>query len=75
MMRDGVECIIGTPGRIVDLLENNGHYENEAQAQQFKRLAVHIRRNHPEKQWLLGFLASLQPDNEIFQKNYVPPHS
>ena len=44
---------------ITNMLENDGKYEDEAQARKFKRLAVHIRRNAPEKQWLIGVLGSL----------------
>ena len=44
---------------ITDMLENNGNYEDEEQARKYKRLAVHIRRNAPEKQWLIGLLGSL----------------
>ena len=58
---------------ITDMLENNGNYENEEQARKYKRLAVHIRRNAPEKQWLIGLLGSLYPANEIFLKGYKPP--
>jgi hypothetical protein len=27
----------------------------------------------PDKQWLLNFIATLTPQDEIFKKNYLPP--
>ena len=58
---------------IANMLENNDQYQSEEQANQYKRLAKHLRRNHPDKQWLLGVLSTLHPGNEIFKKGYRPP--
>ena len=32
-----------------------------------------MRRNAPDKQWLLAVLSTLQPGHEVFQKAYRPP--
>ena len=32
-----------------------------------------MRKNIPEKQWLLGLLALIAPQHEVFHKNYIPP--
>ena len=34
---------------LVDLIEANGNYESQAQADKFNRLAKHMRRNSPDK--------------------------
>jgi hypothetical protein len=58
---------------IATMIDGNDSYESERQADQFKRLAVHIRRSRPDKQWMLGILSTLHPNHEIFQKGYRPP--
>jgi len=30
-------------------------------------------KHKPDKTWLINFIASFKPDDEIFKKNYVPP--
>ena len=32
-----------------------------------------MRRNTPDKQWMLGLLATLHPGHDVFQKGYRPP--
>ena len=58
-----------TADYLVDLLasgiENNA-YENAQVAAFYNRLAEHMRRNKPDKQWMLGLLGTLNPANEIF---------
>ena len=39
---------------LVALIESNGNYESQAQAEKFNRLAKHMRRSSPDKQWLLA---------------------
>ena len=56
-----------------DLIDNNNAYANQEQEKQWKRLGKHMRKNIPEKQWLLGLLAMIAPRHEVFQKNYMPP--
>ena len=51
---------------IANMIETNDTYPNDGEANRYKRLAVHIKRNPPEKQWMLGLLSTLMPENEIF---------
>ena len=30
-------------------------------------------KNVPDKRWLLDFVSTFKPDDEIFRKNYIPP--
>ena len=39
----------------------------------FKRTALEIVKKPPNKEWLLFMLATMDPDSEIFRKNYVKP--
>ncbi len=57
------------------MIEQNGNYANEEQANQYKRLAAHMRRHTPDKQWMLFLLSTLNPEHEIFKKGYRPPPS
>ena len=57
---------------IVTMIEQNGSY-NEGQALAYNRLAHHMSRNRPEKQWLLALLATLNSGHEVFQKGFKPP--
>ena len=34
---------------------------------------MYMNRSKPEKQWMLGLLGWIHPENEIFQKGYRPP--
>ena len=34
---------------IVNMIENNDQYVNEEEAQRYKKLAIYMRRNKPEK--------------------------
>ncbi len=43
---------------LATLIETNGNYETQAQADTFNRLAKHMRRNSPDKQWLLAVRAA-----------------
>ena len=38
-----------------------------------KRTAKYIRRKPPQVQWMLLILSSLDPDHELFNKDYVNP--
>ena len=58
---------------IATMIEQNDSYANEEQANQYKRLATHMRRHTPDKQWMLGLLSNLNPGHEVFQKGYLPP--
>ena len=58
---------------IVHMVQNN-RYDNERDNHRYNRLAIYLKKNAPEKQWLLGLLALLAPDNEVFVKGYMPPH-
>lgn len=58
---------------LVNMINNNNSYENEREAERFKRLSTFIARHPPEKSWLLGLLSTLVPDNEIFNKGWLPP--
>jgi hypothetical protein len=51
----------------------NGDFPDEEQTKQWKRLVKYMRKNTPEKRWLLGLLATISPGHEVFQKNYKPP--
>ena len=44
---------------ITNMIETNNGYSNEEEANRYLRLAVHIRRNPPDKQWMLGLLSML----------------
>ena len=39
----------------------------------FMRLAWYLKKGKPEKEFLLGLLFYLHPDNEIFKADYKPP--
>ena len=39
----------------------------------FKRTALEIVKKPPNKEWLLHMLATMNPDSEIFQKDYLKP--
>ena len=58
---------------LAKLIEENGGFDNEEQAKQWKRLAKHIQRNVPERQWTLGMLATIVPGHDVFKKDYRPP--
>ena len=60
-------------GIIATMIEENGSYPNEEQARQYHRLAAHMRRHTPDKQWMLALLSTLNPQHEVFQKGYRPP--
>ena len=60
---------------IASMIEQNGNYQSEEQANQYKRLASHMRRHTPDKQWMLFLLSTLNPEHEIFKKGYRPPPS
>ena len=51
---------------IVTMIENDGTYESKEQETRWKRLAQFMRKNSPEKQWMLGLLAKISPNHEIF---------
>jgi hypothetical protein len=55
------------------IIENNDDYANEEQAKQWKRLAKYMRKNIPEKTWVLGLLALVAPGHPVFKKDYQPP--
>ena len=58
---------------LCELIEGNDQYENAEQAKQWKRLAKFMRKNVPDKEWLLRFLATLMPNHEVFQRGYRAP--
>ena len=58
---------------VANIIENKGEYVNELQAQQWKRLTKYMRKNIPEKQWLLGMLALIHAQHPVFKKDYKPP--
>lgn len=31
------------------------------------------RKNHPDQQWILLAISTLEPNEEIFNRTYVPP--
>ena len=57
------------------MIEENGKYQSAEQASQYKRLAAHMRRHPPDKQWMLFLLSTLNTEHEIFKKGYRPPPS
>ena len=58
---------------LVTTIENYGGYDDEDQAIRWKRLAFHMRKNVPNRDFLIGMLATVSPNHEIFNKNYKPP--
>ena len=55
------------------IIEENGAYADPEQAQRWKRLAKFMRKNIPERQWLLGMLAVVAPQHDVFKKGYQAP--
>ena len=55
------------------MIDSNNSYETAKQANQYKRLALHLRRSRPDKQWMLGLLSTLHTNHEVFRKGYRPP--
>ena len=51
----------------------NAQYGDLNEANRFKRLSMHMLKNKPDKEWMLGILGILDPDNAIFKKGYKPP--
>ena len=58
---------------LIEVIELHGTYPSQEEANYYNRLCVHLRRNIPEKQWMLGVLSTLQPENDFFKKGYQPP--
>jgi len=52
------------------MIEDKNNWDNVEQKKQFQRLAVHMRRHLPPREWMLGVLSHLQPNNMIFVKGY-----
>ena len=68
-------CLHPPPGRevcdiICRMIEDKNNWDNVQQKKQFQRLAVHMRRHLPPREWMLGILSHLQPNNDIFVKGY-----
>ena len=51
---------------IVTTIENNDQYTTKAEELSYKRLAKHLKRAMPDRQWLLGLLGMMISDHEIF---------
>jgi hypothetical protein len=34
---------------------------------------MHMLRNSPDKEWMIGLLGLMDPSNAIFKKGYKPP--
>ena len=51
--------------------ELSGRTETFAAA--FQRTAEELVRKPPNKEWLVAMLATMEPDNPIFRKDYVKP--
>ena len=58
---------------VANIIENNGEYANEGQAKSWKKLAKYMRKQTPEKQWLLGMLSMINSQHAVFKKDYKPP--
>ena len=58
---------------VANIIDNNDAYPDQEQEKQWKRLGKYMRKNIPVKQWLLGLLALIAPQHEVFHKNYIPP--
>ena len=43
------------------MIETNDSYANQETANTYMRLAYHMRRNKPDKQWMLSLLSTLNP--------------
>ena len=68
-------CLNPPPGRVVcdmicRMIEDKKGWETVQLKKQFLRLAVHMCRNLPPREWMLGILSHLQADNLIFAKGY-----
>ena len=46
---------------------------NEPFDSSFRRTALEIVKKPPNKEWLLYMLATMNPENEIFKKDYIKP--
>ena len=60
---------------ICRMIEDKKNWDNVEQKKKFQRLAVHMRRHLPPREWMLGILSHIQPNNVIFVKGYryLPP--
>ena len=58
---------------ICRMIEDKEDWGSDQQQKQFRRLSVHMRRHLPPRDWMLGLLSKMHPDNEIFKKGYHPP--
>ena len=60
----------------VERRSNFHHAQNQqSEAEKFDRLAVHMRRNSPDKQFLLHLLMCVAPGSHIFEPGFRPANT
>ena len=51
---------------ILHMIESKGDYNDQATAEAFNTLSLHMRHHKPEKQWMLILLSAMDDGHEIF---------
>jgi hypothetical protein len=57
----------------VKIIDEHNRYETLELENKWKRLAKYMKKNIPELQWSLAMLSTVNPEHEIFKKNYQAP--
>ena len=72
-----LNCADPPPKQVIAniLCDKMMHFEHQGEPfdTSFRRTALKIKQHPPNKEWMLGVLSTLDPQNELFTKAYVKP--